>query len=132
MNNHLRNFLKVGLTGFFLFMGVIALHAQQKTVTGIVKDSETGETLIGVNVTAANDRTLGTVTDLDGKYVITVPDTVAELSFSFVGYSTQIIAITKGTINVDLSPGQQLSEVVVVGYGTQKTREVTSAVTSVK
>lgn len=132
MNNHLRSFIKAGFTCFFLLFGLIALQAQEKTVSGIVTDAETGETLIGVNVTAATNRSIGTVTDLDGKYMLTVPDTVKALSFSFVGYATQVIDITTSVIMVELSPGQQLSEVVVVGYGTQKTKEVTSAVTSVK
>jgi len=132
MNKHLRYLLKVGFIGLFMSAGVLNLFAQEKMVSGIVTDSETGETLIGVNVTAATNKSMGTVTDLDGKYSLSVPDTVKALSFSFVGYTTQIIDITTNVINVKLSPGQQLSEIVVVGYGTQKTKEVTSAVTSVK
>jgi TonB-dependent starch-binding outer membrane protein SusC len=132
MNNHLRNLLKVGFIWMFMILGIGFTFAQEKKVSGVVKDSETGETLIGVNVTAATNKSLGTVTDIDGKYTFTVPDTVKALSFSFVGYSTQVIDITGNVINVILAPGEQLSEVVVVGYGTQKTREVTSAVASVK
>jgi iron complex outermembrane receptor protein len=132
MNNHLRSLLKVGITVLFMVLCMTGLYAQEKKVSGVVKDAETGETLIGVNVTAATNKTLGTVTDIDGKYSISVPDSVNALSFSFVGYSSQVIEITSGNIDVKLSPGQQLTEVVVVGYGTQKTREVTSAVSSVK
>jgi iron complex outermembrane receptor protein len=132
MNNHLRSLLRVGFIWLFMALGVAGLYAQEKKVSGVVTDAETGETLIGVNVTAATDKSMGTVTDIDGKYTFAVPDTVKALSFSFVGYATQIIDITSNVINVKLSPGQQLTEVVVVGYGTQKTREVTSAVSSVK
>jgi len=132
MNNHLRSLLKVGFIGLFMVLGTAGLFAQEKKVSGVVKDSETGETLIGVNVTAATDKSMGTVTDIDGKYSFTLPDTVKALNFSFVGYAPQVIEITSNVINVTLSPGQQLTEVVVVGYGTQKTREVTSAVSSVK
>jgi iron complex outermembrane receptor protein len=132
MNRHLRILLKTGFVGLFVFMGVFSLYAQQKIITGVVKDSETGETLIGVNVTAATNKSLGTVTDLDGKYSLSVPDTVKALSFSFVGYTTQIVNIMGNVIDVKLSAGKQLSEVVVVGYGTQKVKEVTGAVTSVK
>jgi TonB-linked SusC/RagA family outer membrane protein len=132
MNNHLRSLVKVGFTGLLLILGVLVSTAQEKKVTGVVTDAENGETLIGVNVTAATNKTLGTVTDIDGRYSLSLPDTVKALSFSFVGYATQVIEITANVINVKLSPGQQLSEVVVVGYGTQKTREVTSAVASVK
>jgi TonB-dependent starch-binding outer membrane protein SusC len=132
MNKHLRILLKASFIWLFMVMGIISLYAQEKKLSGVVTDAETGETLIGVNVTAATNKSLGTVTDLDGKYSFTVPDTVKALSFSFVGYSTQVIDITANVINIKLSPGQQLSEVVVVGYGTQKVKEVTSAVTSVK
>jgi TonB-dependent starch-binding outer membrane protein SusC len=132
MNKHLRSSLKVGFIWLFMILGLAIAFAQEKMVSGVVKDSETGETLIGVNVTAATNKTLGTVTDIDGKYSLSLPDSVTALSFSFVGYTTQVIDITSGVINVKLSPGQQLTEVVVVGYGTQKTREVTSAVATVK
>lgn len=132
MNKHLRNLLKAGFIGLFMGIGILSLYAQERKVSGVVTDSETGETLIGVNVTDATNKSLGTVTDLDGKYSISLPDTVKALSFSFVGYSTQVIDITGSMVNVKLAPGEQLSEVVVVGYGTQKAKEVTSAVTSVK
>jgi iron complex outermembrane receptor protein len=132
MYKHLRSFIRAGFVGLFIALSMTGLHAQEKKISGQVTDAENGETLIGVNVTAATDKTLGTVTDLDGNYSLTLPDTVSALSFSFVGYTTQVIDITGNVINVKLAPGQQLTEVVVVGYGTQKTREVTSAVSSVK
>ena len=131
MINHLRILRKSGLLWLFLAMGMVSAIAQQKTVTGTVKDAETQETLIGVNITASNEPTLGTITDIDGNYKLTVPDSVTELKFSYVGYATQILPITSTVMNVQLSPGKELSEVVVVGYGTQKTREVTSAVSRV-
>lgn len=132
MNKHLRNLVKAGFVWLFLIISILSVYAQERQVSGIATDSETGETLIGVNVTASTNKSMGTVTDLDGKYSLSLPDTVKALSFSFVGYTTQIIEITGNVINVKLAPGQQLSEVVVVGYGTQKVKEVTSAVTSVK
>jgi iron complex outermembrane receptor protein len=132
MNKHLRFLLKAGFIWFFIVIGIAGIYAQQKKVSGVVTDSETGESLIGVNVTASTNKSMGTVTDIDGKYSLTLPDTVMALSFSFVGYKNQIVEITSTVINVRLSPGEQLTEVVVVGYGTQKTREVTSAVSSVK
>lgn len=106
--------------------------AQERTISGTVTDAELGETLIGVNITWASDQSKGTVTDIDGKYQITVPDTLSALSFSYVGYTTQVLAITSDVINVWLSAGQELAEVVVVGYATQKAKEVTSAISSVK
>jgi TonB-dependent starch-binding outer membrane protein SusC len=132
MNKHLRKLSKAFFTLALMTLWVFNLNAQEIKVSGTVTDSETGETLIGVNVTAVTNKSMGTVTDIDGKYSLSVPDTVKALSFSFVGYTTQEIEITSNVINVKLAPGQQLTEVVVVGYGTQKTREVTSAVSSVK
>lgn len=132
MKNCLRFCIKACFIGFFVFAGIYDLSAQEKTVKGTVTDAETNETLIGVNVTAATDKTIGTITDINGNYTLSVPDTVTALSFSFVGYTPQVMEITGNVINVQLMAGEQLSEVVVVGYGTQKTREVTSAVTSVK
>jgi TonB-dependent starch-binding outer membrane protein SusC len=132
MNKHLRKLLKAFFIAAFMALGIISLYAQEKKVSGVVTDSETGETLIGVNVTVSTNKAIGTITDIDGKYSLSVPDSVKALSFSFVGYTTQVVGITSGVVNIKLDPGQQLTEVVVVGYGTQKTREVTSAVSSVK
>ena len=118
-----------------LFISLTALgtgFAQSRIITGTVTDSQTGETLIGVNVTLANDPSQGTITDIDGKYELAVPASAKSLSFSYVGYTTQVIDITSEVINVKLVPGEQLDEVVVIGYGSQSAKEVTSAVTSVK
>ena len=116
----------------FLMLGVTHLFAQQRTITGVVTDAENGETLIGVNVTFGSDLGKGTVTDIDGRYLLLVPDTLSSLRFSYVGYAIQLIPITSDVIDVVLAPGEELQEIVVVGYGTQKTREVTSAITRVK
>ena len=114
------------------FVGLGSALAQERTVTGKVTDSQSGETLIGVNVTFANDPSRGTVTDIDGIYKVTVPESVTSLSFSYVGYTTQVVELTSDVLNVKLVAGKQLDEVVVIGYGSQAVKEVTSAVTSVK
>jgi len=132
MANHLRIILKTGLFVMLMMMGVLTVLAQERTITGTVTDAEMGETLIGVNITWASDQSKGTVTDIDGNYSLTVPDTLSALSFSYVGYTTMIIPITSDVLDVEMSAGQELAEVVVVGYGTQKVKEVTSAVASVK
>ncbi len=124
-------FLKVFLLTFLLF-GITQMYAQEKTITGVVTDAETGETLIGVNVTWGSDMGKGAVTDIDGNYQLIVPDTLSALRFSYVGYTPQIIPITSDVIHVALQPGEELQEVVIVGYGTQKTKEVTSAIARVK
>ena len=78
--------------------------------------------------------TIGTVTDIDGNYRLTVPDDAEILVFSSVGYTSEEIAIGNQTvINLEMAPDiQSLSEVVVVGYGEQSRRQVTSAISSVK
>ena len=99
-------------------------------VTGSVT-SETGKGLPGVTVLVKNT-TRGTTTDAEGGFKLSIPDEAATLIFSFVGYLTQEITIGRRTVvNVQLAPDQKaLSEVVVVGYGTQRRASVTSAVAS--
>lgn len=104
---------------------------QAQTVTGNVVD-ENGEMLIGVSVLVKNT-TVGTVTDLDGNFSLEVP-AKAVLVISYMGYRTQEIAVgNKTTIKVALEPDTQaLDEVVVIGYGTVKKRDLTGSVASVK
>ncbi len=118
-----------------LFINIVFLgnsFAQERTITGSVTDNNSGETLIGVNVTYANDPSKGTVTDMDGKFHLIIDESVKALTFSYVGYTSQTIELTSDIINVKLVAGEQLEEVVVIGYGSQSSKEVTSAVTNVK
>jgi len=103
----------------------------QTTVQGKVTDN-TGQALPGVSV-LVKETTTGTSTDVNGAFSIVVTKSNAILVFSYVGYPIQEIEVgNKTTINVSLSPAAgQLNEVVVIGYGTQKRKEVTSAVTTV-
>ncbi|GAB3263261.1 TonB-dependent receptor [Larkinella harenae] len=100
-------------------------------ITGTVTD-ESGLGLPGVNVVVKGS-TQGTTTDADGKFKISVPDNRATLVFSSVGYSRQEIPVgNQTTVTVKLVPDDQtLSEVVVVGYGSQLKKEVTGAVQTV-
>ena len=102
----------------------------QRTISGVVTDSD-GEVLIGANI-LEKGTTNGTITDIDGSYSLTVSDG-ATLLFSYTGFTDQEMAVgNQSTIDIALAQGELLDEVVVTGYGTQKTREVTSAITSVK
>ena len=105
----------------------------EKTITGTVTDLSTGETLPGVNI-VVKGTTVGTVTDIDGNYRLTAPDDAQTLVFSSVGYASEEVAIGNQTVvNLEMAPDiQSLSEVVVVGYGEQSRRQVTSAISSVK
>ena len=95
--------------------------------------SATGEELPGVNITIQNT-TMGTVTDIDGNYTLTVNDPNAVLLFSFIGYVTQEIAVdNQSTINIVLEEDiEQLDELVVIGYGTVRKSDLTGAVSTVK
>nr|WP_232065281.1 TonB-dependent receptor [Rhodocytophaga rosea] len=101
------------------------------TITGRVTD-DTNQGLPGVNV-LLKGTTNGTTTDGTGKYSLSVPDATGTLVFSYIGYTTEEVAINgRSTIDVSLVADiQSLSEVVVVGYGSQLKKEVTGAVQTV-
>ncbi|MDF9798888.1 TonB-linked SusC/RagA family outer membrane protein [Catalinimonas alkaloidigena] len=105
----------------------------EQQISGTVKDGESGEVLPGVNV-LAKGTTSGTVTDIDGAYRLSVADDVTSLVFSSIGYVTEEVAINgRTTIDLEMMPDiQSLSEVVVIGYGTQKKSDLTGAVSTVK
>ncbi len=103
----------------------------QKVITGKVTDALSGEGLIGASIVVTGKGNIGTVTDIDGNYELQVPEDTKQLTYSYVGYTEQIVELTGNVMNVSLSAGELIEEVVVVGYGTQKTKEVTSAITSV-
>jgi len=108
------------------------LLAQSREVSGTVTASDDNSTIPGVNV-LVKGTTTGTTTDADGKFKLTVESNSAVLEVSSIGYATQEIVVgTQTVINITLAPDvKSLSEVVVVGYGTQKRRDVTGAVSSV-
>lgn len=101
-------------------------------LSGQVRDSESGEVLPGVNVFVKGTN-IGTSTDSEGRYSLTVPDDAQILVFSFIGYRRLEVPIGDRTqINVQLEADvAALEDVVVVGYGTQQRKEVTGAVSSV-
>ena len=100
----------------------------EQTVTGRVLDTE-GEPMIGVSIQVKGTST-GTLTNLDGDFVLDVPDASAVLVFSYVGYQTQEVTVGKQTmINLTMTDvSQDLDEVVVVGYGVQKKSHLTGSV----
>ncbi len=115
---------------FLCLFSFIYVSAQDIKVTGKVYDSKTSETLIGVSV--KNSTGGGTQTDVNGNYSINVPAN-GTLIFTYIGYVTQEVAVNnRPTIDVNLATSSQsLSEVVVVGYGTQRKRDLTGSITSV-
>ena len=105
---------------------------QSVTVKGVVTD-KTGMPIIGANV-IEKGTTNGIITDFDGNYTLDVANGNAVLVFSYIGYKTQEIVVgNQKTIDVVLAEDtEMMDEVVVIGYGTQKKGDVTSAVSSVK
>jgi TonB-linked SusC/RagA family outer membrane protein len=114
------------------FVNAVAF-AQGRVITGTVTSTEDGLGVPGATV-LVKGTTIGTATDIDGKYTITVPAGSNVLVYTFVGLTSQEVNIgNRSTINVALeSDVTALSEVIVTGYGTQPKREVTGAVSSVK
>ncbi|WP_198424826.1 SusC/RagA family TonB-linked outer membrane protein [Spirosoma endbachense] len=106
-------------------------QSTDRAISGTVAD-ETGVGLPGVSVLVKGTQR-GTVTDKDGAYRLSVPDGVATLTFSFVGYVSQDVTVSNQTVvNITLKPEtKSLDEVVVVGYGTARKRDLTGAMTSV-
>ena len=102
-------------------------------VSGTVRDQASQAGMPGVNV-LVKGTTIGTVTDVNGHYSITVEDDNATLVFSFIGYTSQEIAVDgRTTVDVLLTEDiQSLSEVVVVGYGVKQKRSVTSAISKLE
>ena len=119
------------LTVLLLLVTSVA-WSQSRTVTGKVTSLDDGVGIPGVNVVEKGTNN-GTVTDVEGNYTLNVADG-AVLVFSFVGYSGQEIAVgNQSSIDAAMAADvTSLDEVVVVGYGTQEKKEITSAVTSVK
>lgn len=113
-----------------LFFSVLTLSAQ-KTISGTIKDLSTNEPLIGATV-IVEGTTIGTATDIDGKYSISVPNNATRLLINYVGYSNGTIELgNQSTYDLALKPGKELDEVVVIGYGTVKRDDATGSLQSV-
>lgn len=128
----------------FFLLAVNSVHANveklptdgylpPRTVTGTITDASSGRPLQGATISIKNSTT-NTTSDGDGKFSITVPSDDAVIDVSFVGYIKLSLPVRgQNSINVKLNQDiNSLDEVVVVGYGTQKKGDLTSAVASVK
>lgn len=113
-----------------MLTGVLAF-AQERTVSGRVTDASTATPLTGVSITAG---TRGTQTDGEGQYSFAIPQSASSITVSFIGYETRQIPIDgKSTIDVQLTASLgDLEEVVVVGYGTQRRKDLTASIATVK
>jgi TonB-dependent starch-binding outer membrane protein SusC len=115
-----------------LLTGTLVM-AQTVQITGTVTSSEDGMPMPGVSV-VAKGTTVGATTGSDGKYSINVPANVQALQFSFIGYTSQEVLIA-GKTRIDvamITDLVQMEEIVVVGFGVQKKRDIAGAISSVK
>ena len=123
--------IKKNLLCVLLLCIAFAASAQERTVTGTVTSD--GKPLAGVNILVKGKKT-GATTNAAGSYSIKLTGANPVLIFSFIGFTTQEIAVNdQSSISVELaSENKALDDVVVIGYGTQKKRDLTGAVSSVK
>ncbi|WP_288204575.1 SusC/RagA family TonB-linked outer membrane protein, partial [Bacteroides sp. CAG:189] len=117
----------------FLSYNVWGQNTQNYSLKGQVQDTS-GETVVGANI-KIKGADIGTITDLDGNFSLLVPAKGAILIISFIGYQSQEIRLKPGENNLKVvlkDDAQQLDEIVVVGYGTQKKSSLTSSVEVVR
>jgi TonB-dependent starch-binding outer membrane protein SusC len=125
------NFYKVIISVIFIFM-VTGLMAQKHTVTGVVTDANDNTGIPGAAILEKGTSN-AVVTDIDGKYTITVMSDKDTLVFSYIGYKKMVMPINgRAIIDVTMQSDQtELDEVVVIGYGSQKKKVVTGAIATV-
>jgi TonB-dependent starch-binding outer membrane protein SusC len=129
MRKHLKNIIPFMLA----LLLATAVMGQRGTVTGVVSDRQTGETLPGANI-LIQGTTTGTVTDFEGLYSLTVPAGEVTLVASFIGYEQLVVTITVGdgdvvTQNFALGMDiETLDEYVIIGYGVQRREDATGSV----
>jgi TonB-dependent SusC/RagA subfamily outer membrane receptor len=123
----------IKLTIFLLLVNLTYITAQEIVIKGIVTDATTGTPLPGVNIVEKGTQR-GATTNQDGSYSITVSNSDAVLVYSFIGYLSEEIDVAgRTTINLTLVESiEALDEIVVIGYGSVKKRELTGSVTSMK
>ncbi len=113
-----------------LVMSVTMLLAQNKTITGVVTSAEDGEPVIGASIVVPGTG-VGTVTDINGQFSLSIPENAKTIRVSYVGMSTQDVKVSS-KMNITLSSDDEvLEEVMVVAYGTSKKSSFTGSASSV-
>lgn len=129
MNYSKRAKLKL-LFGLLFFFCAAMITAQQRTITGVVKDTS-GEPVIGANVMVKNT-TIGAATDFDGNYSLAVPANAKTLTVSYIGMKDAEVPITGNYVEIILEEDfSNLEEVIVIGYGSRVRKDLTGSVGSV-
>ena len=103
----------------------LSIFAQNKTITGTVRDAI--DVVIGASVTVKGNNSIGTITDMDGNFKLSVPPSAKELVVSFIGYDNQTVVIGNKThFDVTLKESSvMLEEVVAIGYAKVKRKDLT-------
>ncbi|MBR0533777.1 MAG: TonB-dependent receptor [Bacteroidales bacterium] len=128
-----KNFLtKATLCLVALLLGFVS-YAQTRSLSGKVVDSN-GEPIVGASVILAGQSRVGTATDADGAWQLSVPVNALSITVSCIGYVSQTVPVVgRSVINVTLEPDSEfLEETVVIGYGVQRKSDLTGAVASVR
>ncbi len=118
----------------FIMLAIVPAlsFSQARTVTGQVTDSKDNTPLVDATVSVVG-KSVSTKTKADGSFTISVPSGSNQLRISYVGYADQTVAITSGNMTVSMAAStQSLTDVVVIGYGSARKRDITGAVSSVK
>ena len=131
---HLKLLAKRLSIALLLIAGSFIANAQQKTITGKVTSDKDGSAVSGASVVASGRAAKsGTQTATDGTFSLSVPTTVTSLTITSIGFASQEVTIGSGPVNVVLiATAEGLSEVVVIGYGTSRKKDLTGSVGSVK
>ncbi|WP_194768575.1 SusC/RagA family TonB-linked outer membrane protein [Tamlana sp. I1] len=115
---------------FMCFVGNPAFS--QRLITGTVKAESNAVPLVGANVVIPSS-SKGVVTDFDGNFSIEIPESVTLLEVSYIGYETKKVQLTnQNRYEIKLKQGEVLDEVVVVGYGTQSAKDISSSIVTIK
>ena len=119
----------------FLFSMLLALAPTfllgQRAITGTVTDADTKEPLIGANI-LIQGTTIGTITDFDGNFSLDVPEGTTALLISYTGYAEVVYPLgAENMLNIELTAGELLDEVVIIGYGTVKKEDATGAIQTI-
>ncbi|MCF8304603.1 MAG: TonB-dependent receptor [Bacteroidales bacterium] len=116
-----------------LVLMAMSLNAQERTISGVVSDAQTGETLPGANIVVKGTQR-GTITGTQGEFELKIPEGADSLVITFIGYQKSTIRIAdKSVFNIKLQRKVTgLDEVVVIGYGTVKKSDLTGSVSTVK
>ena len=130
--NAIQNLAKRSLLLVALFViGCLQLMAQTRTIKGEVTDAQNGEALIGATVIVEGEKG-GTVTDFDGNFSLQVSSSAKKIKVSYIGYIDKVLSISDN-MKVKLeSDSKALADVVVIGYGTARTSDLTGSVATVK